>query len=1010
MAFWLKRYKMIFLFFVLLLIVGIYTFFNLPQRDFPETPVNQVTISTPSPGASPVEVEQNITTLIESEVSQLDGVDSYQSTSTRGFSNIILSLEDSTNEAELVADLNQQISSLDLPDYALETNVEAVNLETPSQSYYFTASERDQLYNLQDTQQEWQDRLKSISGVASVEFNGLEEEQVVINLEPEALQENQIQFQNVLTALEEEWRPTPMGQIQTEDGYETLTIDHYESISEINNTTIPSQNGSVPLSELATIDQEPVEQPDFVSYQGETAINLTVYLESGEDIPSVSKQVDDEVQKLASDLPENISFHHYFDQSSFISNIFDDLFLSLAIAVIAVILTTTLGLTWIGSLVVAIAIPSSLILALIPLPFLDVTLNQISVIGAIIALGILVDDSIVLNDNIERRFRLGDDPLKGTLTGIKEVRNSILTSTLAIVFTFSPLIFLSGANGAFIRALPSVLIATIIASTIVALTLVPAIRYVQYKHKRKTIKANPGLLGTWLNHGARWYAHNLVKKLIRIPKRTVALGLVLTTGLFALVVWTPFEFFPAADREEVTIDVSLNNGLTKEDTYETLQQIESDLTQSNEPIKDISLFTSGSAPQLFTQGQGNTGEETGRLYVRIDTSETNAEAFKEKWEPALRSNYEDATIFIETIEQGPPSGAPLTVTIEGNNLEEMINLRDQYNERLREEGANLVVDNVGNLTDQTVYQPNRELLNDYQISIESINQQLALRTTGTPFMTINDGLEQYDVQLYLNRLQDDETLDLDEIVIPVNSNDGPPVVPASELIEAESEEVIPTIYHEDGDRTITIRAYADDTAPIKEAIQPDIDEFNQSHEELSLSTGAETDSQDSFFTEIIVIFSIVILLVYLLIAFQFNSLSMPFLILISVYLAIAGAILGLFVTQTPISFLAVTGMVSLTGIVVRNSLVLVDFIEQSIASNETMSEAVINAAEARFKPIILTTITSIVALTPVALGGDALFKPLAITIIAGIMFSTVLTLILVPVLYIIFNKRRYKTS
>ncbi|MET3682411.1 multidrug efflux pump subunit AcrB [Alkalibacillus flavidus] len=1009
MAFWLKRYKMIFLFFALLLIVGIYTFNNLPQRDFPVTPLNQVSVSTAYPGASPEEVERQVTSVIENEVGQYEGIDSYQSTSTRGFSTIILSLEDATDESDLVSELNQSISQLSLPDDALETNVTAGEIETPSQSYFFTASDRETLYQLQGEETEWKEALQSINGVASVEFNGLEEEQVVINLDSEAMRENGVQFPNVLTALEQEWKPTPVGEQETENGFETLTIQHYDSIDNIGETTVPAQNGSIELSELASIDLQPVEQPNFIMYEGEDALNLTIYLESDVDIPSISQRVDEEVQQLASNLPNEINFEHYFDQSSFISGVFNDLFLSLAIAVIAVILTTTLGLTLIGSLVVAVAIPGSLIFGLIPLPFLDVTLNQISVIGAIIALGILVDDSIVLNDNIERRFRLGDTPLEGTLRGTKEVRNSIITSTLAIVFTFSPLIFLSGANGAFIRALPSVLISTLIASTIIALTLVPALRYAQYKRKQKPIKSNPGLIGSWLNRGAHAYAHKLVKRFIRIPKRTAAIGLLITTGIFALVVWTPFEFFPAADREEVTIDVSLENGLTKEDTYDTLQNMASDLNSSDEPIKDISLFTGDSAPQLFSQGQGNSGANTGRLYVRIDNTKTSAETFKDEWETTLRDNYQDATVFIETIQQGPPTGAPLTLTVEGNDLDEMINIRDEYKDKLREEGANLVVDNVGSLTENTVYQPNRDVLNDYQLSIQNISEQLALRTTGIPFTTISNGLDQTDVQLYVDRLESGEELNLDDIVLPVNADNGPPVVSASELMDTESQDVIPTIHHDNGDRAITIRAYADDTGPIEEAIQTDVNEFNEAHDNITLSTGSETDNQDSFFAEIIVIFAVVILLVYLLIAFQFNSLSMPFLILISVYLAIAGAILGLFVTQTPISFLAVTGMVSLTGIVVRNSLVLVDFIEQAVAEQESLSDAIVQAAEARFKPIILTTITSIVALTPVAVSGDVLFKPLAITIIAGIMFSTILTLILVPVLYIIFNKRRHKS-
>ncbi|MDQ0350935.1 multidrug efflux pump subunit AcrB [Alkalibacillus filiformis] len=1008
MKFLLNRYKMIFVLFTLLLIIGGYTFYDLPQRDFPETPMNQATITTPYPGASPEDVEREVTSTIESEIHQISGIESYQSTSSRGVSNIILSLDDGENHQEIMTDVNQTINQLqsNLPEEALDPNVSLSELTTPSQSYFLTSESHGELDRLHDSKDEWTNQIEQINGVSHVEFNGLEEQEIMINFDSEEIQDQPVQFSQILTALEEEWNPTPLGEQVTEEGYRTLTINHINDISEIEDTRIPTGDGSyIDITELAEITVTSTNQPDLITYKGEPAINMTVYLQSGEDIPSVSRLIDEEVQSLTSQLPDEFNFNHYFAQDEFIANVFDDLFLSLAIAVLAVILVTTLGLTLMGSIVVAIAIPTSLILGLIPLPLLGTDLNQISVIGAIIALGILVDDSIVLNDNIERRYRLGDQALTGTVKGIKEVRNSIITSTLAIVFTFSPLIFLSGANGAFIRALPSVLISTLIASTIVALILVPAIRYFHYKKSNKKIKENPGILGKWLSKGATVYANRIIRKLIRVPKRTVAIGLLLTTSIFLLILWTPFEFFPSADREEVTIDVTLPNGLTKPDTLTTLQSIEEDiLNDQQEEIKDISLFTSGSAPALFGQSQSNTGEHTGRMYVRINQDETNAETFIDQWEDRLRVNYEEAEIFVETIQQGPPTGAPLTVTVTGDELTNMLDIRDEAIELLEDAGAELVVDNVGDLTPNLTYELNREEMENYNVTVQTISEQINLRTTGLPFAQINSGLDQYNVQLYLDRLDDYENLNLEEIVVPVDSPEGPPVVSLDEVVEIEENEVIPRIHHEDGERTITIRAYADQTDDIEETITPHIEEFNESHDQYALSIRAETDNQDTFFSEITVIFSVVVLLVYLLIAFQFNSLTMPFLILISVYLAIAGAILGLFVTQTPISFLAITGMVSLTGIVVRNSLVLVDFIEQSIKSTSTIFEAVVKSAEARFRPIVLTTITSIIALTPVAISGDVLFQPLAITIISGITFSTVLTLLLVPVLYILFKR------
>ncbi|WP_027964539.1 efflux RND transporter permease subunit [Halalkalibacillus halophilus] len=1006
MKFLLERSKLIFLFFILLTAVGIYTFTDLPQRDFPETPINNATVTTVYPGASPEEVEANVSTPIENAVGTLDGVESFQSTSTRGFSTVVLSLEDGINQNELINEINQEIASLssDLPQDASDSEVTKGELTSPIFSYFITADSHDDLNQLQSQMEDWQKEIENVNGVDRLEVNGLEDEELVINLDSELLQAEGILFPDVLDSIEQELSPTPLGEHQAEEGTVTLNMDHFSSVEEVNEIRI-SGSDNVTLEEIAELELQPNEEPNLITYQGQPAINLTIYLQSGEDIPSMSSLVNEEMDSLEAELPSQFEFQNYFAQSDFISEVFNGLFTSLAIAVVAVVVITTLGLTISGAIVVAIAIPISIILGLIPLPYLGVDINQISVIGAIIALGILVDDSIVLNDNIERRYRLGDSPLTGAAKGIKEVRTSIITSTLAIVFTFSPLIFLSGANGAFIRALPSVLIATLLASTVVALILVPAIRYVIYKRKTKPIKEDPGILGKPLTKSANFYAVRIVKKLIGIPKRTAAIGLSLATLVFVLVIFTPFEFFPAADREEVTIDVSLENGQSKEDTLETMELIAEDFRENEEQIKDISIFTNDSAPNLFTQTQTNNGDHTGRMFVRINQDLTSAENFKENWEEQLRESYSEATIFMNTIEQGPPSGAPLTITVKGEDLDEMLDVRDEAMDELRAAGADLVVDNVGTLTPAISYVPDRDALDEYDLSIQEISEQISLRTTGIPFETIREDQEETEVSIYLDRLEDGNEIDLEEIVVPTNQEEGPPIVTLDEILDEESDEVIPLINHEDGERSITIRSYADDTDAIEDEITSFVDDQNESNDELSLIIGAETDNQDDFFTEITVIFSVVILLVYLLIAFQFNSLAMPFLILVSVYLGIAGAILGLFVTQTPISFLAVTGMVSLTGIVVRNSLVLVDFIEQSIAEGKSQVEAIVESARARFRPILLTAITSITALMPVAIGGDVLFQPLAITIISGILFSTVLTLLLVPVLYVLFKKK-----
>nr|WP_059282715.1 efflux RND transporter permease subunit [Bacillus coahuilensis] len=443
--------------------------------------------------------------------------------------------------------------------------------------------------------------------------------------------------------------------------------------------------------------------------------------------------------ELSNSLPSSIEFNEYYSQATLVTDIFKGLYMSLAIAVIAVILTSSLGLSLSGAFVMALAIPLSVLIGLIPLPFANVDLNQISIIGAIIALGILVDDSIVVNDNIQRRYRLGDGALAGAVNGVKEIWVSIVTSTLAIVFTFSPLIFLSGGNGAFIRALPTVLITTILASTIVALFFVPMVRYQLYKRSNKMISDTPGLLGKPLNKLADWYADRV---LISIGKRPVVIslvGLMITTGIFGLVAFTPFEFFPAADREEVTIDVTLPIGTTLEETYEELSDM-ADVLSQDEGVFETSIFAGTGVPGLFTGSMDITGDYTGQIVVRVDRENQTAKGLIDKWTEPLRSEFSNATIFMNTIEQGPPSGAPVTVTISGPDIEKLTSIQVSLQDRIEELGTELVLDNIGEPEPTISYSPNREIMEEYGISINQISEQIRLTTDGIPLSSFDNGI------------------------------------------------------------------------------------------------------------------------------------------------------------------------------------------------------------------------------------------------------------------------------
>ncbi|KHE67247.1 efflux RND transporter permease subunit, partial [Halobacillus sp. BBL2006] len=364
----------------------------------------------------------------------------------------------------------------------------------------------------------------------------------------------------------------------------------------------------------------------------------------------------------------------------------------------------------------------------------------------------------------------------------------------------------------------------------------------------------------------------------------------------------------------------------------------------------------------------------------------------------------------------PPPSPPVQVKLQGPEVDTLIKEANRVKDQLGEiEEAELTTINAGSGQPFLRYNPDRELLAQNNISIDQVTSQIQLANTGIPLGTFDNGVERLPIEVILND-GEAEGVNLEELSVVSGTQSGnqpPASFSLDEVISVEETEQVGVIPHLDGKRTITINAY-----PKEGSEQAFTSEANQVIETIkedlpanySLVESGQTDAQTEFFIEVSKLFVIVLFLIYLTIAIQFNSLLMPLLITGTVFLAITGAIIGLFVSGQPLSFLATLGIVSLSGIVVRNSVILIEFIEQNRGEYSSLIEAVIEAGRARIRPIVLTSLTSIAALTPIIFTGDILFKPLAVSIVAGLMFSTVLTLLLVPAFYLIIKRPKKKTT
>ncbi|UOQ87126.1 efflux RND transporter permease subunit [Gracilibacillus salinarum] len=1009
----LKYRKIVWIFVLLLIITGIFTYLQTPKRDIPEISQNIASISTVYPGANPEIVESEITNPIEEKVLEIEGVDNVTSASTNGFSTVTVTVSDNANSDSVYSTIRQYVQDAEssFPDDAFSPEVETDLVTSSVATYHLLSDNRDDLYAIRDQVENWKSSLTEISGISSVSVKGLPEQKVLISLDQEALADSQIQPNQVIEAIQNELSPTALGTESNQQQNILLNLESVDDLAQLEEIYIA---GETTLSDIASIEVQDEATEDLITYKDQAALSLTVFAEDGGNVSSLQDQIDEKVTALKEDLPEEITADRFYSQSTVINEVYNSLLVSLAISLLSVIIIMVLGLPISSAILVALAIPISIIVGLTPLPYAGVDLNQISIIGIIVAIGILVDDAIVVNDNIMRRYQLGDGPMEGVKRGLKEVRVSIVTSTLLIVFSFFPLTFLSGSNGEFIRALPIALMGTIIASTLLALTLIPTVQYTRQLKLYKTKKRRVGLLTSFFRWLENRYADNVLPAIIKKPWLTVISGIVICILLLLLAVKVPFEFFPAADRAEVTLSLTLDEGTPIEETDQKLADIESYIEENAANITETARYTGSGLPNIFNSGLTRSGENTGQIVVRVDRDKTSASAFIEQYEQELRDEFPDSEIFLETIVSGPPPSPAIELKLKGPDLDVLLEkstaLKDQLNEL---DSVEIATVNTGTSQPVKSYDIDRDFLAQNGISLSQVTGTLQLANAGVPLSEIKVDDQKLNMELRLNEGTED-AIDLSELSAVVASDQGAPSIYSfDEFITSSEDQQIAAITHNNGDRTITISAYetgegdfAAETSEVIDSMRSELDDIDGDY---ALGEDGEASAETEFFVEIAKLFVIVLFLIYITLAIQFNSLLTPFLITSTIFLAITGAVVGLFVSGQPLSFLAVLGIVSLSGIVVRNSILIIEFIQQNKDQYEgNTAEAIIAAGRARLRPIILTTLTSIAALTPIIFMGDVLFKPLAVSIVAGLIFSTVLTLLLLPAFYMTMEKFQAK--
>lgn len=1011
-----RKRKIIILIFVIAVIGGLYSFFTLTRQETPDITSYSAVVTTILPGGTPENVEKTVTKKIEDKIKEIQGIKSITSDSRDSISIITIELNKNQKPKEKWDELRKKVQDAesDLPDNAETPQINDDLSKTFIQTLNITGDSLDDLYNARSSIDSWKDQLKTVQGVADVTVIGMPEKQVRVDLDTQKLYNYGLSWKQISAAIKGDRDETPLGNLDNENHRYQLELSESYDPENLNKIIVSTTKEGSPiyLKDIGNAYMSTKKIDHYVYHNGKPAINITVNSETGTDIPSTQKKVGEKLESLKKSLPSGIQFESIYSTNERLDQMFSRLESEMIIAIASVLIICSLGLSFIDSLIVAFAIPISMAVSLMIAPMFGVTFNQMTIYALIVVLGILVDDAVVVNDNIDRHIlELNQSVDEAAINGPTEVLTSILTATLATICTFVPIAFLPGATGQFARPLPVIVSIAMIASMLISLTIIPIFRqwYGKRQKKEKEDTNKPaGLLGKQIKIITNLYANKFMPKILNNPLKSVSIAILITLSAYSLMAFIPIQLFPKEERAEFLINITNQTGSSIKNTKDIVEGV-SKWVSSQPNVELVASYAGGPAPAMFSTDENiEDGEESGQIFVKVDTKRVSSTSLIKEWNKELKKIYPQAEVVPKQLQSGLPVGKPVVIRIYGQDMDELRTLTQDVKGKLKNiNGVTNVKDNIGIDNYSYKIEINKPVMDKMQVSYSDITSTIRLVNDGITVDQFDDKNELSDIVIYANKSNKDPMVDFERLNVP---NALGQQIPLKQLVKITPSFSINSIPRRNLERYVEISSdvQGDTTADaVMKQIKQEMNTISFP-DGYKWEGGGETVESVDIFADLIKLLAIAAILIMVLIILQFYSFSIPAIIASTFFLAFGGSIIGLFVTGKQLGFMAMLGVITLIGIVARNGIVLIEFIENERKNGVELNQAVINAGEARLRPVMLTAMTAIVGLVPMAVAGEALFKPMAISIIFGLIYATILTLVVVPAFYTIIAKWKTK--
>ena len=987
--------------FACLAALGLTSFLTIPRLEDPNLKIPSFIVVAVYPGANATDIEQLVARPLEDAFKELDDIDKIRSSVKDGYVSVTVEFFFGTDPEKKYDEILRQVNVERgrLPSGVTEIDVRKIQTVNVAMMQVALVSPEASYARLQDLAETLRKRFEAVAGVRQARKHAFPEKQVRVSLDLDRIAQLKLPLGQIIGAIQGDNAVIPGGAVELGDRrFNLKTSGSYADIEEVRRTpVVRSGEAVVRLGEIADVQWTTADKEDFGRYNGERAVFVTARPREAQNLLAMSEGLRAEIERFRATLPGDVRLELGWDQSINVESRLGRLEHDFIIA-FALVLLTVLPLGFRASLLVLVSIPLSLAMGLTVLHYAGYSLNQLSIVGCVIALGLLVDDSIVVVENIVRFRRMGRGPVEAAIEGTRQIAVAVVGTTATLLFAFLPLLMLPGGPGQFIRSLPLAVVFTVLASMFVALTIIPLLASLVLRGP-ETGEGN--VLLRLLHRGISRTYRPILHWVMQHRIAALAASALLVAGSFALVPQIGFSLFPKAGVPQFLVQIEAEDGASLAATDAITRRVEA-LLAKNPQVENFFTTVGNNNPQIYyNEVPAATKANVAEIFAALKT-------YDPKRSPAVfaalqreLAEISGAQIVVKEFENGPPIEAPIAVRILADDLDVLARYSAEVERVLSGIEGTRSVNNKLRVrrTDLRVV-INKPMAAMLGVPETEIDRAVRLAFAGIEVGKFreSDG-DQYAIQVALPR---GERATLDNWPkIQVQSATTGAYVPIAQVAELAFESAPPVIQRYNRERSATVTAFAADGYNVDRLTRATEAELTKIAwpSGVRWSFGGEVESRKESFgglggAILIAAFGILAILVL-----EFGSFRGTLIVASVIPLGFIGGILGLWLTGYSLSFMAAIGFVALIGIEIKNSILLVEFTDQLRTEGVELKAAIEQAGEIRFLPVVLTTMTALGALLPLALQGSGLYSPLAVVIIGGLISSLLLSRLVTPVLY-----------